>query len=168
MFIVSYTHFEALRVPRTQFVPFMLSISTSIMPHCLSATICSRFISRLDQTVSWPKSHHRRHVLFSNIFVDLQVNCARVINSRWPCRGVSRCLALDGEPRPDILPELRIIVCPMGSRDNKTFATFVRDRGDVGLPIKLIEDVFPAGKVEYDFRTQTGVDHISYDHVPLP
>jgi len=74
---------------------------------------------------------------------------------------LSCCLALDGESPSEILPELKKIVCPMGSRDDKTFAAFVHDREVAGLPIDLIEDVFPTGKYEYMFKTSTGVDHVS-------
>jgi len=74
---------------------------------------------------------------------------------------LSRCLALDGEPPWEILPELKTLVCPMGSRDNETFATFVYDRDGAGLPIDLIEDVFPAGRYEYMFESSAGVEHIT-------
>ena len=74
---------------------------------------------------------------------------------------LSCCLALDGESPSEILPELKKIVCPMGSRDDKTFAAFVHDREVAGLPIDLIEDVFPTGKYEYMFKTSTGVDYVS-------
>ena len=43
----------------------------SIMPHFLSP-----FIGSLSQTASVSKSQHRRHVFFSDTFVDLQVNSA--------------------------------------------------------------------------------------------
>jgi hypothetical protein len=75
----------------------------------------------------------------------------------------SRCLVLDGEPASGILPELRTLVCPMGSRDDKTFATLVHDREVAGLPIDLVEVAFPAGRFRYEFETPTGIDYI-----PLP
>jgi len=75
---------------------------------------------------------------------------------------LSCCLALDGEPPLEILPELKILVCPMGSRDDKTFATLVHDREVAGLPIEVIEDLSPAGDAAaaYKFETPTGVDYI--------
>ena len=73
---------------------------------------------------------------------------------------LSRCLALDGKPPSEILPKLKTLVCPMGSRDDKTFATFVHDREVAGLPIDLIEDVFPAGKAEYEFESPAGVGYV--------
>ena len=69
---------------------------------------------------------------------------------------VSRCLALDGESASDILPELKTLVCPMGSRDDKKFAKFVHDREVAGLPIEIIEEESPAGEFEYNFETQAG------------
>ena len=74
---------------------------------------------------------------------------------------LSRCLALDGEPPSEILPELKTLVCPVGSRDDETFATFVDDREDAGLPIELIEDIFPAGELEYRFSTLAGMEYVS-------
>ena len=73
---------------------------------------------------------------------------------------LSRCLALDGEPPSEILPELKTLVCPMGSRDDKTFAAFVHDREVAGLPIELIEDDFPVGEMKYRFYTLDSVEHV--------
>jgi hypothetical protein len=72
---------------------------------------------------------------------------------------VSRCLASDGEPTSEILPELKTLVCPIGSRDEKTFARFVHDREVAGRPIDLIEEVFP--KYTYRFKTATGMKYVS-------
>ena len=74
---------------------------------------------------------------------------------------ISRCLALDGEPASEVLPELKTLVCPMGSRDDRTFATFVHDREVAGLPINLIEQAFPAGQVDYTFETPAGKEYIN-------
>jgi len=74
---------------------------------------------------------------------------------------LSHCLALDGEPPSEILVELKTLVCPMGRRDDKTFATFVDDREVAGLPIELIEDVFPAGTFESRWHTLAGVENVS-------
>ena len=73
---------------------------------------------------------------------------------------VSRCLALDGEPALEILPELKAFVCPMGSRGDKTLATFLNDREVAGLPIDLIEDAFPVGEFEYKFETPAGTYYV--------
>jgi hypothetical protein len=73
---------------------------------------------------------------------------------------VSRCLALDGELASEILPELKTLICPMGSRDDKTFARFVHDREVAGLPINLIGDAFPAGDVGYTFETPAGTNYV--------
>ena len=74
---------------------------------------------------------------------------------------LSRCLALDGEPPSEILPKLKTLICPMGSRDDKTFAAFVGDREVAGLPIELIEDVFPAGDMKYTFFTLASMEYVT-------
>ena len=74
---------------------------------------------------------------------------------------LSRCLALDGEPPSEILPELKTLVCPMGSCDDGTFARFVHDREVAGLPIELIEDDFPAGDIKYRWCTLAGLEYVS-------
>ena len=74
---------------------------------------------------------------------------------------LSRCLASDGEPASEILPELKTLVCPIGSRDDKKFARFVHDREVAGLPIDLIEEVSPAGEYKYEFRTAAGMEYVS-------
>ena len=71
---------------------------------------------------------------------------------------VSRCLSLDGESPSEILPELKRLVCPMGSRGNETLSRFVHDREVAGLPIDLTEDVF---RSSYRFRTAAGGDYVS-------
>ena len=74
---------------------------------------------------------------------------------------LSRCLALDGEPASEILPELKKLVCPIGRRDDKRFARFVHDREVAGLPIDLIEEVSPAGEYVYEFATASGTEYVS-------
>jgi len=74
---------------------------------------------------------------------------------------LSRCLALDhGEPPSEILPQLKTLVCPIGSRDAQTFARFLNDREVAGLPIDLIETVFPVGEVGYEFDTPAGMGYV--------
>ena len=76
-------------------------------------------------------------------------------------RDVSHCLESDGEPASEILPELKTLVCPIGSRDEKTFSRFVHDRDVAGLPIDLVEDISPAGDFKYTFETSAGVEYVS-------
>ena len=74
---------------------------------------------------------------------------------------VSHCLASDGEPVLEILPNLKTLVSSMGrSRDGdeKTFAKFVHDREVAGLPIDLIEDTFP--EYTYRFKTAAGLEYV--------
>jgi hypothetical protein len=73
---------------------------------------------------------------------------------------LSRCLALDKEPRSEFLPKLKSLVCPIGSRDAKTFATFLYDREVAGLPVDLIEEIYPAKRKTCNLQTASGVDRI--------
>ena len=75
-------------------------------------------------------------------------------------REVSRCLTLDGVVASEILPNLKTLICPMESCDDKTFARFVHDREVAGLPINLIGYAFPAGDVGYTFETPAGVTYV--------
>ena len=75
---------------------------------------------------------------------------------------LSRCLTSDGEPASaasEILPELNSLVCPIGSHGEKTFAKFAHDREVAGLPIELIEEVFP--KHMYEFSTAAGMEYVN-------
>jgi hypothetical protein len=58
---------------------------------------------------------------------------------------LSRSLQLDGEPPLDILPELKELICPLGTVDDNTFAAFIHDREVAGQPVSLIEEAFPVG-----------------------
>jgi hypothetical protein len=80
---------------------------------------------------------------------------------------LSRSLRLDGEPPLETLPELQELVCPLGSVDDSTFATFIHDREAVGQPVRLIEETFPVGRHTYKFLTSTGVIHVEADPDPL-
>ena len=73
---------------------------------------------------------------------------------------LSRFLALNGEPHSEILPKLKTLVCPIGSRDDRTFATFLHDREVAGLPIDIIEDAYPPGKIKYRLEKSAGVEYI--------
>jgi hypothetical protein len=75
-------------------------------------------------------------------------------------REVSCCLALGGEPASEILPELKTLVCPMGSLADKTFAMFVHDRRVAGLHVDLIEEDFPAGQSEYKLEGPAGMEYV--------
>jgi len=83
---------------------------------------------------------------------------------------VSRSLRIDGELHPELLPELKELVCPTRSVDDKTFAPFVHDREVAGQPVKLIGKAFPVGRGNYyRFCTSTGaVIDVAPDPDPLP
>jgi hypothetical protein len=81
---------------------------------------------------------------------------------------VSRSLRLDGDQPLELLPELKELVCPTGSVEDKSFAPFIRDREVAGQPVKLIGETFPVGRGGYRFLTATGVIDIAPDPDPLP
>ena len=81
---------------------------------------------------------------------------------------VSHSLQLDGEQPLELLPELKELVCPTRSVDDKTFAPFIHDREVAGKPVKVIGEAFPVGRDNYySFVTSTGVTYITPDR-PLP
>jgi hypothetical protein len=81
---------------------------------------------------------------------------------------VSRSLRLDGEQPLELLPELKELVCPTGSVEDKSFASFIHDREVAGHPVNLIGKTFPVGQVRYQCPTLTGVIYIAPDSDPLP
>jgi hypothetical protein len=80
---------------------------------------------------------------------------------------LSRSLRLDGEPPLEILPELKELVCPVGTIDDNTLAAFTHDREVAGQPVNLIEEAFPVGQGTYRFFSSTGVIDIEADPDPL-
>jgi hypothetical protein len=81
---------------------------------------------------------------------------------------VSRSLHLDGELPLEQLPELKDLVCPTESVEDKSFAPFIHDRKVAGQPVNIIGETFPVGRMGYKFYTSTGVIHILRDPDPLP
>jgi hypothetical protein len=81
---------------------------------------------------------------------------------------VSRSLRLDGGQSLDLLPELKELVCPTGSVEDKSFSPFIHAREVAGQPVKLIGETFPVERVGYLFFTSTGVIDVAPDPDPLP
>ena len=81
---------------------------------------------------------------------------------------VSRSLRLDGEELLELLPELKELVCPTGSVEDKSFAPFIHDREVACHPVKPIGVTFPVGQVSYKLSTPTGMIEIAPDPDPLP
>ena len=82
---------------------------------------------------------------------------------------VSRSVRIDGESPLELLPELKELVCPTRSVDDKTFAPFIHGREVSGQSVKLVGKAFPVGRGNYyRFCTSTGgkID-ISPDPDPL-
>jgi hypothetical protein len=80
---------------------------------------------------------------------------------------VSRSLRLDGDQPLELLPDLKEIVCPTGSVEDKSFAPFIHDREVAGQPVKLIGETFPVGRASYKFYTSTGILDTAPDSDPL-
>ena len=78
---------------------------------------------------------------------------------------VSRSLQLDGEQLLE-LPELRELVCPTESVEDKSFASFIHNREVAGQSVKLIGETFPVGQMGYRLSTPTGIIDIAPDPVP--
>jgi len=81
---------------------------------------------------------------------------------------VSRSLRMDGEQPLGPLPELKELVCPTGTVEDKTFAPFIHDREVAGQPVKLIGDTLPVGQTSHQLHTSTGIIDIAPDPDPLP
>jgi hypothetical protein len=81
---------------------------------------------------------------------------------------LSHSLRLDGEPPLEIVPELKELVCPVGSVDDNTFAAFIDDREGTGQPVSLTEEAFPVKPVTYWFPSSTGLTCIEPDPDLLP
>ena len=81
---------------------------------------------------------------------------------------VSGCLQLDGEPPSELLPELKELICPIGSADDRTFTAFIHVREVAGQPVKLIGETFPVISRTYVLETSTGMTYIEPDPEPLP
>ena len=82
---------------------------------------------------------------------------------------LSHSLRLNGEPHLELLPELKELICPTGSVEDKSFSPFIHDREVTGQPVKLIGYAFPVGwETYYKFHTSTGVLYIAPDSDPLP
>jgi hypothetical protein len=81
---------------------------------------------------------------------------------------VTRSLRLDGDQPLELLPELKELVCPSASVEDKSFSPFIHDREVAVQPVKLIGETFPVGRAGYKFYTSTGVIDIAPDPDPLP
>jgi hypothetical protein len=80
---------------------------------------------------------------------------------------LSRALQPDRELPLEVLPELKVLVCPTGIVDDKTFASFIHEREVTGRPVSLVELTFPVGNYPYEFPASTGISHVEPDPGPL-
>jgi len=81
---------------------------------------------------------------------------------------VSRSLQSDGEPPLEILPELKELICPAQSVNDKTFAPVIQEREVAGQPVDLIGETFPVGRSHYTFMSAAGLTYIGPDPDLLP
>jgi hypothetical protein len=81
---------------------------------------------------------------------------------------LSRSLRSDGEPPLEILPELKELVCPVGTVGDNTFAAFIHDREGAGQTVSVIEEAFPVGQHTYMFASSTGSTCVEPDPDLLP
>jgi len=70
---------------------------------------------------------------------------------------LSHSLRSDGEPPLELLPELKELVCPVGSVQDKAFVPFIHEREVAGQPVNLIGETFPVGRFRYQLMDPTGV-----------
>ena len=68
----------------------------------------------------------------------------------------------------ELLPELKELVCPTASVEDKSFAPFIHNREVAGQPVKLIGETFPVGQRSYRLSTPTGPIDIEPHPDPLP
>jgi hypothetical protein len=80
---------------------------------------------------------------------------------------VSRSLILDGETLLEILPDLKELICPMRSVEDKIFAPFIHEREVAGQPVNLVGEIDPVGHNEYYFCSSAGTIRISPGSVTL-
>jgi hypothetical protein len=78
---------------------------------------------------------------------------------------VSRALQSDGEPPLELLPELKELVCPARSVEDKTFAAFVHEREIAGQPVNLIEEALLVDPGTFFFVSSTGGYYVNPDPV---
>jgi hypothetical protein len=74
--------------------------------------------------------------------------------------GLSHSLRLDGELTPEVLPNLKELVCPTRSVDEGVFTGFIHDRVVAGKPVKLTGVTFPVSCFGYSFDSPGGVIHL--------
>ena len=81
---------------------------------------------------------------------------------------LSRSLQFDGELPQGLLPELKELICPAGSIDNKTFSSFIHEREVVGHRVNLMSEVVPTNTGSYYFYSSTGGFYVNPDPVSPP
>lgn len=81
---------------------------------------------------------------------------------------VSRALRSEGEPPLELLPELKELVCPASSVEDKTFVAFVHEREDAGQPVNLVGKAYPVGFGSFFFISSTGGYNVDPDPDPDP
>jgi hypothetical protein len=78
---------------------------------------------------------------------------------------VSRTLRSGGRPPLELVPDLKELVCPVRSVDNKTFSAFIHGREVAGQPVNLIGKPFPVGLRRFFFFSASGGYYVEPDPV---
>ena len=78
---------------------------------------------------------------------------------------LSHSLRLNGEPPLELLPELKQLICPVWSVDDRTFAEFIHEREVASHPVNLIGEKFPVGRFYYRFHSSAGVYYVDADPI---
>jgi len=73
-----------------------------------------------------------------------------------------RSLCSEGESL-QLLPEMKELICPLESVDDKTITPFIHEREVAGQPVNLIRKAFPVGRANYKFDSSTGPIYIKSD-----
>ena len=164
----------------TDFVRFFVQVDCKHLDWQVSSiaqifnVLCPLFSSVVDLTLDYRQhtqssERHKqvKHTLWRELLGSFRnVEILRV--HKGLVMEVSDSLRSAEEPPLELLPELKELVCPTGSVDDKTFAAFIHDREVAGQPVKLIGETFPVGRRGYRFQTSTGMTYIDPDPDPLP
>jgi hypothetical protein len=131
---------------------FCLRITTS--PLGLQASEMANIFEKLrpafstvaDLTINY-SGHSRLHlaepIQWHNLFRSLNHVKTLRVHGHFP-ENLSRSLLSDGEPLPEVLPNLQVLECPVGCDASDAFAAFVNARKAAGYPIRLVPVDSPA------------------------
>ena len=115
-----------------------------------------------------PELHNEVDPTLWSEFLGLFRNAETLCVHKGLVGDVSRPLRSDGEQSIALLPELKELVCPIGSVEDKSFAPFIHYREVAGQPVTLIGETYPIEQLSYKISTPTGMIDIAPDPDLLP